>query len=88
MFSGDLWQLIHGIPTKKGHQVNKKLKILSREEWHQQFLTKNGVELFSLRFNKQFMDFIYNTDIEMVLKDKEKRHEFQEYLKPLIKDQK
>lgn len=73
--------LVQGIPSKKSRLINKKIKLLSQEDWYKELVKKNG-NLFI--FNKAFRDFIYKEDIEMILKDRKKLRVFQEQFKQVL----
>jgi hypothetical protein len=73
--------MLQGIPSKKSISINKKIKLLRQEDWYKAIINKHG-KLFI--FNNAFRDFIYQNDIENILKDKEQSKILQEQLMGLL----
>jgi hypothetical protein len=73
--------VLQGIPSKKNSLINKKINLLSQEEWYKAFVNRYGNLII---FSKAFRNFIYQKDIETILKDKEKLEASQEQLRQLV----
>ncbi|MFD2681827.1 hypothetical protein [Bacillus seohaeanensis] len=73
--------VLQGIPSKKNSLIKKKINLLSQEEWYKAFVNRYGNLIV---FNNAFRNFIYQKDIETILKDKEKLEAFQEQLRQLV----
>ena len=84
MISDLMGSMLQGIPSKKNISINKKIKLLKQEDWYKAIVNKHG-NLFI--YNNAFRDFIYQNDIENILKDKEQSKVLQEqFMQLLIKE--
>lgn len=84
MISGLIVSLLQGIPSKKNISINKKNKLLKQEDWYKAIVNKHG-NIFI--YNNTFRDFVYQNDIENILKDKEQSKVLQEqFVQLLIKE--
>ena len=84
MISDLIGSMLQGIPSKNNISINKKIKLLKQEDWYKAIVNKHG-NLFI--YNNAFRDFVFQNDIENILKDKEQSKVLQEqFVQLLIKE--
>ncbi|MEH6889360.1 hypothetical protein V7024_06435 [Bacillus sp. JJ864] len=84
-----LGSLLEGIlislPSKKNRTINKKFKLLRKENWYKKILEKYGA-LISM--NDSVRNFVGQRDIEKILRNMEKTKEFQAELEEVLAKEK
>ena len=81
LISSTLQAIIFGLPSKKNRIINKKIKLLNQIPWYIEVVDRYGNLII---YNQTFRNFLYQKDIEYILKDKNENKAFQEELHQLI----
>ena len=81
LISSALQAIIFGFPSKKNRTINKKIKLLNQIPWYIEVVDRYGNLII---YNLTFRNFLYQKDIECILKDENETQAFQEELQQLL----
>ena len=81
LISSTLQAIIFGFPSKKNRVINKKIKLLNQIPWYIEVVDRYGNLII---YNQTFRNFLYQKDIECILKDENENQAFQEELQQLL----